>query len=88
MITQSYDQFTEGQFQDKVLHGFGRELTIYDNNEFFVHFGWWKKGVAHGYGRRLWRSGSISEGLYDNGVFLKDAPENFERTYFDYDKIA
>ena len=66
-ITDTYDEFLEGQFEHKKLHGFGRQLTIHDNNEFEVHIGWWDKGVPHGYGRHLWRSGQISEGLYDQG---------------------
>ena len=83
VITDAYDQFIEGQFEDKKLHGFGRELTIHDNNEFEVHIGWWDNGVPHGYGRHLWRSGAISEGLYDQGTFLKDAADDFQRTYND-----
>lgn len=88
VVTDEKDMIVEGQFENKKLHGFGRELTIFSNNEFEVHIGWWDNGVPHGYGRHLWRSGHISEGLYDQGTFLKDAPAQFMRTYPDDVLIA
>lgn len=48
-----YDLYQEGQFENHVLNGFGRELRFDKNGEQTQYVGWFKNGKYHGHGLQL-----------------------------------
>ena len=58
----------EGQYLDGVIHGFGK-MHYRDMKK--DHIGFWRKGLKHGVGREVKEDGTVIEGFWDNGEYVK-----------------
>lgn len=59
----------KGQMKDGNLHGRGVNLW-YSDKKFCYYVGEFKNGMRHGFGRMIYRNGKVSEGYWDNGIFI------------------
>lgn len=59
----------KGQMKDGHMHGKGVNLW-YSDKKFCYYVGEFKRGMRHGFGRMVYRNGKVSEGYWDNGVFI------------------
>lgn len=60
-----YDCYQEGQFENHVLNGFGRELRFDKEGKQTAYVGWFKNGKYHGYGKKFDNMTRMKEGVWN-----------------------
>jgi len=59
-------------------------MYVYSGGMIWCHIGFWKEGYRHGYGKSVYPSGEVSEGLFDMaGYDWEKAKKDYEITGYD-----
>ena len=60
---------------------------MFEGCQYKSYIGYWKAGLHHGYGRLTKTNGIVEEGLFENGLFMKD-PKEIKAYDIEKDSIA
>ena len=56
----------EGQFKENLINGFAWWMRFDINGSFECYIGFWENNNFKGFGKRLYSSGKIEEGIFEN----------------------